>query len=91
MLIRQEHEIVQSNVPFLKSNLFFIFKFFNCIYLFLERGEGREKERERNINVWKIHQLVASWMPPTEDLAHNPGMYPDWELNQEPFGLQAGT
>ena len=26
------------------------FKYF--IYLFLERGEGREKERERNINVW---------------------------------------
>ena len=26
------------------------FKDFN--YLFLERGEGREKERERNINVW---------------------------------------
>ena len=22
------------------------------VYLFLERGEGREKERERNINVW---------------------------------------
>ena len=22
------------------------------MYLFLERGEGREKERERNINVW---------------------------------------
>ena len=22
------------------------------IYLFLERREGREKERERNINVW---------------------------------------
>ena len=22
------------------------------IYLFLERGEGREKKRERNINVW---------------------------------------
>ena len=22
------------------------------IYLFLERGEGREKERERNISVW---------------------------------------
>ena len=20
-----------------------------------------------------------------------PGMYPDWELNQRPFGLQAGT
>ena len=22
------------------------------IYLFLERGEGREKEREKNISVW---------------------------------------
>ena len=22
------------------------------MYLFLERGEGREKEKERNINVW---------------------------------------
>ena len=26
--------------------------FFKKGYLFLERGEGREKERERNINVW---------------------------------------
>ena len=33
------------------------------IYLFLERGEGREKERERNINVWLsvMHPLVATW------------------------------
>ena len=31
-------------------NLFFFFKRF--IYLFLERGEGRKKERERNFNVW---------------------------------------
>ena len=30
---------------------FSIFKKY-FIYLFLERGEGREKERERNINVW---------------------------------------
>ena len=30
-------------------------------------------------------------MPPTGDLAHNPSMYPDWESNQQPFGLQAGT
>ena len=27
--------------------------------------------------------------PPTGDLACNPGIYPDWELNQQPFGLQA--
>ena len=26
--------------------------------------------------------------PPTGDLAHNPGMCPDWEWNQRPFGSQ---
>ena len=30
-------------------------------------------------------------MYPTRDLAHNPGMDPDWELNQQTFGSQAGT
>ena len=34
---------------FVKSKFAFFFKGF--IYLFLDRGEGREKE-ERNINVW---------------------------------------
>ena len=33
-----------------KFSLVYFLKDF--IYLFLERGEGREKERERNINVW---------------------------------------
>ena len=61
------------------------------IYLFLEIGEGKEKEREGNIDVREIHQLVASCMPLIQDLAHNPGMCPDWELNQWPFSLQAGT
>ena len=28
-------------------------------------------------------------MPQTGDLAHNPGMCPDWELKLEPFGSQA--
>ena len=46
------------------------------IYLyFLERGKGKEEEREKNISVF------ASHAPPTRDLAHNPGMCPDWELN----------
>ena len=27
-------------------------EFFKIIYLFLERGERKEKERERNINMW---------------------------------------
>ena len=56
------------------------------IYLLLDRGEAREKEWERNINVWL--PLVR---PPSRDLAHNPGMCPHWESNQEPFGSQAST
>ena len=50
------------------------FCFFVCfkilfMYLFLERGEGREGEK---------HQcVVASHAPPTGDLAPNTGMCPD--------------
>ena len=29
-------------------------------YLFLERGEGRDKDRERSIDVREKHQWVAS-------------------------------
>ena len=44
--------------------------------LFTERG--REGEREG-----KKHQCMgASCVPPTEDLARNPNMCPDWELIQ---------
>ena len=60
---------------FLTGSFFFFLRF----YLFLDRG--REGE---------THQcVVASHTPTTGDLAHNPGMYPDWELNQQPFGSQA--
>ena len=33
------------------------------IYLLLERGQGREEERERNINVWLplTHPLLGTW------------------------------
>ena len=37
------------------------------------------------------HQLVASHTPPTGDLAHNPGMCPDQELNWWPLGSQIGA
>ena len=48
---------------------------FYFIYLFLERGEGREREGEK-------HQcVVASGVPPTGDLACNPGTCPYWESN----------
>ena len=39
----------------------------------------------------KHQRVVASLVPPTGDLAHNPGMCPDWELNLRPFAFQAGT
>ena len=41
--------------------IFFFFKDF--IYLFLDKGEGREKERERNIAVWLplTHPLLGTW------------------------------
>ena len=56
--------------------------FKDFIDLYLERGEGREKEREK-------HQcVVASHVAPTRDLACNPGMCPDWASNQWPFGSQ---
>ena len=50
------------------------------IYLFLERG--REGEREK-------HQcVVASHVAPIRNLAHNPGMCPDWESSRQHFGSQ---
>ena len=47
----------------------------------------REKERERE----KHQRVVACCVPPTGDLAHSPGMCPDWESNQQSFGSQAGA
>ena len=44
------------------------------------------KERERNINVW-----LPLVYPTTGDLARNPGMCPNWESIQQPFGSQAGA
>ena len=55
------------------------------LLLFGERGREGERKGERHQGV------AASHMPPTRDLAHDPGMCPDWESNQRPFGLQAGT
>ena len=42
-------------------------------------AEGKEKH----------HCVVTSCAPPTGDLTHNPGLCPHWELNLQPFGLQA--
>ena len=53
------------------------------LFIFRERGKEGEREGEK-------HQcVVASCVPPTGDLACNPGMCPDWESNQQCFGSQA--
>ena len=60
-------------------------KFFKDFIYLLQKWEGREKEEE------KYQCVVASHASPNRDLARNPGMCPDWESNQRPFCLQAGT
>ena len=46
---------------------------FSKVYLFIFRERGREGGRDGE----KHQHVVASCMPPTDDLACNPGMYPD--------------
>ena len=57
---------------------FFNFKKY-LIYLFLERGEGKEKEKGE-----KYQCVVVSHVPLTlgPDLVLNLGMCSDWELNE---------
>ena len=59
-----------------------VFFYFLRFYLFIFRQKGREGEREGE----KHQCVVASYVPPTGDLARNPGMCPDWESNQQPLG-----
>ena len=55
------------------------------IYLFLERGEGRERGRETSMCCCLSH------IPTPGDLAHNPGTCPDLELNPQPLSSQASA
>ena len=57
-----------KNWDFFKKDFFF--------FIFRQRGREGEKEGE------KLQCVVASHVPATGDLACNPGMCPDWELNQ---------
>ena len=60
------------------TSLFRSFKDF--IYFIFREGKWGEREGEK-------HQcVVASRVPSTGDLACNPGMCSDWEMNWRPFG-----
>ena len=56
------------------GTLFFLKKDF--MHPFLEKGEGREQERERNIDVGKEHLLVASPMWLNQELNLQPRHVP---------------
>ena len=54
------------------KNVFVVFlKDFIYSFLFSERGREGEREEE------KYQCMVASYVPYTDDLAHNPGICPD--------------
>ena len=59
------------------------------IYLFIFRERGKEREREGEKHQCVKHLSIASYMPPAGNLAHNPGMDPNRELNLQPLSLQA--
>ena len=69
---------------------FFFFKDF--IYLFLERGEGKEKDRERNIHVWLplMSPLLRSW-PTTESCALTGNRTSDSLVCRPTLSLQSYT
>ena len=83
--------VVVPGIYVLKHVFFFFLKIF-CIYLFFREREGNGGRRrgEKDLNVWEIHGCL--WLPPhLGTWPHNPGTCPDWESNQQPFGLQART
>ena len=51
--------------------------FFKRFYVVIFRERRGEGEREGE----KHQRVIASHTPPTGDLAHSPGMCPDWESN----------
>ena len=61
--------------------VFYSFFLFLRFYPFIYSREGKGGEREGG----KHQCVVASHTSPTRDLACNPGMCPDWELNQRPL------
>ena len=61
---------------------FLFFYFFQRFYLFLERGEGTEKER-RETSMCGCLSCAPTW-----DLTHNPDLCPDWKSNPQSFRPQ---
>ena len=61
--------------------------FLKILFIYFQRKEKGGRKRGGETSMCGF----LSCTPPTGDLAGNPGMCPDWELNWRPFGLQTGT
>ena len=79
MVVNEAKYLHIFNTLKLSVCVIYIFYFIKILSSFLERGGGKEKEREKHQGV------VASPAPPTGDLAHNTGMCP--RLGTEPATL----
>ena len=77
-------EYSRVNYHIIIYTMFQIFKFFFFFFkfLFLFRGEGGTETSVCG---------CLSHAPATGDPARNPGMGPNWDLNQWPFASQAST
>ena len=75
---------ISSIWPFTESLATYFFK---DIFKFIFETEGKGG-RKRGRETSMCGGLLCA---PSGDLAPNPGMCPDWELNQQLFGLQAST
>ena len=65
----------ERGIPLYICTIFFLVLTQGHAYWFLERGEGRERERERNVAVREKHWPVASCThAPWQDRTYNPGM-----------------
>ena len=74
---KREFSKVSNSLDLKKKKIVFIF-----------RGEGRKKKRERNFDCERIMNRLPLTYPQPRDLAPNPGMCPDRESNRQPFSLQ---
>ena len=66
----------------------FLKRFYLCI--FLESGKGKEKEGEKHEYVRET-SISCPLHGPNQDLAHNPGLCPDQELNWQTFSFGENT
>ena len=62
---------MSTTLPLQRPDVCLIVGFY--LFIFLEKGREGESEGEKHPCV------VASCVPPTRGLAHNPGMCPNWE------------